>query len=437
MTIRCAGILWLVILCALAAPAAAQEAAPPPPGQPTPTQQSPSLLSRQQQLARQAELVGRWSTRLGGEEVDLILREDGSYSFQDMTGAWDVIGKTLQLSTREGVVEYTYSLEGNQLTLSGGGLTEDLVLTHRVNPLSYVADLFDVSRQELWERGYRILFIVLVVIAAQLLIVLLRGISNILINFDWGPLGKLYPYNKKRSRTLHLLTLNLVKYFIYFTALGMILGELGVNFATYFASLSVIGLAIGFGSQGLVQDMVTGFFIIFEGQFDVGDMVEISGQTGIVTELGLRMTKLRNYFGQIVVIPNRNIAVVGNYSRGAQRAYVDVQVENAAAAEKAMPLLTTLGQELMKQYPGVVLGPTKTTGPMTLDTGEEFVRLHLSIWPGQTWVIDQQLLPRLREQFAKQEITLISDRVQVFYHAREPAPVGDWRSKLPWPRRPA
>lgn len=102
---------------------------------------------------------------------------------------------------------------------------------------------------------------------------------------------------------------------VYFAALGFILGELGVNYTAYLASLSVIWLAVGFGSQGLVQDVVTGFFIIFEGQFDVGDMVEMSGQTGLVEELGLRMTRLRNYLGELISVPNRNIARSATSSR--------------------------------------------------------------------------------------------------------------------------
>lgn len=414
---------WWLVLLGVLWPAAAVGA------------QEESLIGRRQELARQAELVGRWQAELGGERVDLRLNPDWSYQLDGERGTYDVLpDKQLLLGTDAGVVTYKYELAGDQLTLTGGDLAEPLALIRRVDVAHYVSALFNITPEGVWERAYRILFIIAVVVVARLIIAGLRAISTLLISLDRGPLGWFYPNNKNRARTVHALVLNLAKYFIYFTALGMILSELGVNYATYFASLSVIGLAVGFGSQGLVQDMVTGFFIIFEGQFDVGDMVEISGQTGVVTELGLRMTKLRNYFGQIVVIPNRNIAVVGNYSRGAQRAYVDAAVEDAEAGKRAAPALERLGQELMKQYPGVVLGPVRVTGPTALETGEHFVRLHLSIWPGQTWVMDQQLVPRLREQFARQEIKIPGDRVQVFYHARERVPVAGWSSRLPWAR---
>ena len=191
-----------------------------------------------------------------------------------------------------------------------------------------------------------------------------------------------------------------------------------------------MGLAIGFGSQGLVQDMVTGLFIILESQFDVGDMVEISGQHGIVVELGLRMTKVRNYLGQTVVIPNRNIAVIGNYSRGAQRTYIEVAIPDPKAGESGAKLLNTLGEQLLKQFEGVVMGPMRVTGPTSLDTGEHYLRLHLSIWPGQQWVIDQQIIPRIRELFKRHEIAIPADRVFAFYHARDIVIVPTWRTRL-------
>jgi len=212
--------------------------------------------------------------------------------------------------------------------------------------------------------------------------------------------------------------LNVVKYVIFFTATGMILSELGMNYTAYIASLSVIGLAIGFGSQGLVQDMVTGLFVIFEGQYDVGDMVEISGQTGVVEELGLRMTRLRNYVGQTVVIPNRNIAVVGNYAKGTQRVTIDVAVQKESL-EKARELLPKIVGEAAGQFKGIVIRMPRLDDTLELATGECFARLSLRIWPGQTWVIDQQIVPRIKEGMTREGLTIPADRVVVFYHARE------------------
>ena len=225
--------------------------------------------------------------------------------------------------------------------------------------------------------------------------------------------------HRSRKQTIHYLVINILKYAVYFTAFGYILSELGVNYTTYLASLSVIGLAVGFGSQGLVQDIVTGFFLIFEGQFDVGDIVEISGQTGKVQELGMRMTKLQSYQGQLIFIPNRNIAIAGRYRKGCLECNVDIALENLDDYARAKKSVSMIVKELYRQFEGLFVSKSVVEPPLTLKTGECFLRIHISIWPGQSWVIDQQLLPRIREFFARESIVIPSDRIVTHYHTRK------------------
>ena len=179
--------------------------------------------------------------------------------------------------------------------------------------------------------------------------------------------------------TIHSLLLNLFKYIVYFAACGFILSEFGVNYKAYLASLSVIGLAIGFGSQGLVQDVVTGLFLVLEGQFAVGDLVEISGQTGYVEDVGLRMTRLRNYYGQCIQIPNRNIAMVGNYTRGAMQATIEIPLGGARDLDRLKDSLTTLVEEIGRQFEGVVLDTPTIVGPTVLRAGEVFLRMRAAL----------------------------------------------------------
>ncbi|MEX0886734.1 MAG: mechanosensitive ion channel domain-containing protein [Phycisphaeraceae bacterium] len=421
---RFVAILLLMLLAAapLRADAAAASQAEPEPER---------ALGAVQHDARLASLVGTWRTTVGSEIVRLTFHDDGRFSLDDRQGTFRLERNNLHVHFDDTVTSYQFSLpSGNELTLTGGDLADPVTFTRQLDRGRAIARLFDVPPEILRDRLYRVLFIIVVVLLARLGIALAKLVSRLIVTAQRGPLRFLYRGGRNRAGTIHALALNLVKYFVYFTALGMILSELGIHYAAYLASLSVIGLAIGFGSQGLVQDMVTGFFIIFEGQFDVGDVVEISGQTGVVTELGLRMTRLRNYLGQDVVIPNRNIAMVGNYRHRAQLACVEVAIADAEAAEPAKAQLDTLARELARQFDGVVLGEPRVAGPTTLATGEQFVRLELPIWPGQTWLIDQQLLPRLRELFARQELSIPADRVAVFYHGRELAPVTRWRLPL-------
>src|SRR5208337_2745651 len=111
---------------------------------------------------------------------------------------------------------------------------------------------------------------------------------------------------------------------VYFIAIGFILQEFGVSLTAYLASASVVGLAISFGSQGLVQDVVIGLTLIFSDAMEAGDLVEISGATtviGRVEEIGLRFTKLVNFYSQEIFIPNRTIANVSRFPHGGVYAY--------------------------------------------------------------------------------------------------------------------
>jgi small conductance mechanosensitive channel len=113
-----------------------------------------------------------------------------------------------------------------------------------------------------------------------------------------------------KVRTVTSLSVSIAVFAMYFVAVGLVLKEFGISLTAYFASATIIGLAVGFGSQGLVQDVVNGLTVVFSDLFDVGDMVEIAGQTGIVQKIGIRFTVLNNFMGAEVFIPNRTIANV-------------------------------------------------------------------------------------------------------------------------------
>ena len=125
--------------------------------------------------------------------------------------------------------------------------------------------------------------------------------------------------NEKSSETLHKLIRSAIRYTIYFIAFFQILSTLGINTTSIVASAGIASVAIGFGAQSLVKDIISGFFIILEGQFDVGDEVKLYNQAafiagGSVMSLGLRSTKIRSGNGEIYFIPNGSINQVINYS---------------------------------------------------------------------------------------------------------------------------
>jgi len=435
------GAAWRAALAAMAlavwAGASSRALAQGPASKPAAADTKPApvarLVGKQHEKALHASLVGRWEADLGKEKVQLTLDGKGGFLLGVVGGTYRLEGSLLKLRGREADVAYSFELAGSQLTLSGGDLAQPVKFTRAPDSRTYAQWLFDLSPGSIARKLWRVLTVVLVAVACRLVLLLLRATSRFVIYSEWGPLKRLYRTRKNRALTIHSLGLNLCKYVVYLTALGFVLTELGINYTAYLASLSVIGLAIAFGSQGLVQDMVTGFFIIFEGQFDVGDMVEIAPQTGVVEEIGLRMTKLRNYLGQQIVIPNRNIAVVGNYVKGAQQALVDVAAGGPEEAEKAAEILRGFVGEIARQFEKVIL-TAEVVGCVSLTTNEHFVRLHFSFWPQQQWVIEQQVVPRSRDVLKAAGYEVPGDRVAVFYYAREKVKVPG-AARLPASRR--
>lgn len=178
--------------------------------------------------------------------------------------------------------------------------------------------------------GLRLILILALAVFVHVAVSIIRHTSEWIINkghAQRSPLG--FVTQQPKFVTLIQLIGNTVTSIMYFFAFGLVLEEFGVNLTAYLASASIVGLAISFGSQGLVQDVVIGLTLIFSDAMDVGDMVEVAGTVvviGRVEEIGLRFTKLLNFHNQIVFIPNRTIANVSRFPHGGIHAYADWQV---------------------------------------------------------------------------------------------------------------
>lgn len=182
-----------------------------------------------------------------------------------------------------------------------------------------------------WQR---VLMIAAVAVACHLLVVACRRLSYRFV-YASG-----HQERRKLRSVVSLLTSSAV-FTLYFIAAGFILGELGISITAYFASATIIGLAVGFDSQGLVQDVVSGLTTIFSDLFDVGDLVEIGGQSGIVRSMGLRFVELENSMGATVHLPNRSITNVIRYPRGYVRCIVDITMDEDAERRAEMVDIAT------------------------------------------------------------------------------------------------
>lgn len=199
-----------------------------------------------------------------------------------------------------------------------------------------------------------------------------------------------------RAGTLASLVTSFAVFCLYFIALGLIMKEFGLSLKAYLASASIVGLAIGFGSQGLVQDVVTGLTLVFSNLVDVGDMVEISGQTGIVRSVGMRFTVIENAMGAKVYIPNRTISNVINYPRGYIRGIADITLsDDPAKAEQMIQIVTAIASSTFERVPGILITPPSIEGRTRTSAEREHLRVKLRLWPGRGASVEAMLKPEL------------------------------------------
>jgi small conductance mechanosensitive channel len=253
--------------------------------------------------------------------------------------------------------------------------------------------------------GARIVLIAGLAILAHLTVKLIRHISEWVIHKSQAQKNALgFVTQQPKVITLIRLIVNGITFIIYFLALGFILQNLGFNLTAYLASASVIGLAISFGSQGLVQDMVIGLTLIFSDAMEVGDLVEVTGTTNVtgrVEEIGLRFTMLRNFYNQLVFIPNRTIANVSRFPHGGIYAYADIQLPAGADRDKAVQAIENIATGMWMQFGAIILGEP-VIGPVetAVGGGWNFLRVHFKIWPGQGNLIEttfrQQIISAMK-----------------------------------------
>ena len=193
-------------------------------------------------------------------------------------------------------------------------------------------------------------------------------------------------YSERRQNTMLKLLENVIAYVIYFAAIVAVLSALNIKVAGLLAGAGVLGLAVGFGAQNFVRDVITGFFIIFEDQFSVGDYVRIGQAEGTVQEIGLRTTKLKGLNGEIHIFPNGTIVEVVNFSLNNSIAIVDVSVAYEANIPEAEELIRQFLAALPVQYEQLVKVP-ELLGVQNLAASEIILRITAETKPMQHFAV--------------------------------------------------
>lgn len=209
--------------------------------------------------------------------------------------------------------------------------------------------------------------------------------------------GKNEKLSPGRVKTLEKLLVNLFSYVMIFVFILMLFGTFDINIGPLLAGAGIIGLAIGFGAQGLVSDIVTGFFILLERQIEIDDYVTAGGYDGIVEEVGLRTTKIRSFDGTLNFVPNRLLEGVSNHSRGNMRALVDIGISYFDNIDEAITILERVcaefqNDERFKDGPNAL-------GVQGIGTSEITLRVVGQTENGLQWACERDMRKRIKIAF--------------------------------------
>ncbi len=257
-------------------------------------------------------------------------------------------------------------------------------------------------------------------------IVLIWLISRLIVKVSWNIINRFinkkpnakFPVDERRTKTLGILIHNILKYTIYFFAILMILDKLNFNLGPLLAGAGVVGLAIGFGAQNLVKDIITGFFIVFEDQFAVGDYISVNDYTGTVEELGLRITKIRKWTGELYIIPNGNITEVTNYSTHNSIAVIDVGV----AYEEDIKHVTEVLEAILKESAIMIkeiVQPPEVLGVQDLAASDVVIRVIAETKPMEHYAVARRLRAMIKNGFDKEGIEIPYPRLVTFRRTEE------------------
>jgi len=246
--------------------------------------------------------------------------------------------------------------------------------------------------------------IVAVIVVSFVLIRLLRLIAGKITSLQTR---KLPPgIRVQQIRTLASVITSIGVFIIVFVAALEILPLLGFNLGPLLASAGVAGLAIGFGAQTLVHDFINGFFILLENQYDIGDGVRIAGVKGVVEEMTLRHTSLRDDDGTVHIVPNSQVTIVSNMTRDWSQLAMRVVVAYSENSDRIMKFLEQIGEDLRHDpnFAQDIVGDIQVPGIDRVGNGEAEYLMLVKTRPNKQYAVSRELRRRIKECFEKNNV---------------------------------
>lgn len=269
-----------------------------------------------------------------------------------------------------------------------------------------IEDLDVLLTRDWWmEVGMSLLNMGIVLVLAWVVLLVIRRVLR-QANRRVESLPTLDP-RKQRTETVTNLLYSTVRYVIWAIAGVMVLAEMDINIGPLLASAGIAGLAIGFGAQTLVKDVISGVFLLFDDTVSVGDTITFNNQNATVEAIGVRLIKARRIDGELLMIPAGELRVFGNKSRGFVRAMVDVSAPYDADPEDIMALLNEVAKAWVASNKAVMLEDEPTVLSI-LSFGESAVnyRVLIKVIPGEQWGVERDLRVRVKKAFDERGIEI-------------------------------
>jgi small-conductance mechanosensitive channel len=225
---------------------------------------------------------------------------------------------------------------------------------------------------------------------------------------------------EQRIDALSSVLRSVVSFVIWLVAVLMCLGEVGIDLAPLLAGAGVLGVAIGFGSQSLVRDFLSGMFILIEDQFGVGDIVDLGEASGTVEAVSLRTTRLRAVDGTVWHIPNGEITRVGNMSQHWSRALLDIEVAYDTDIEHARTVIKRVADQVWEEDTNVLDEP-EVWGVEQLGAHGIALRLVVKTTPSAQWTVARELRERIKAAFDEEGIEIPFPQQMVWHRQAAPA----------------
>jgi small conductance mechanosensitive channel len=209
------------------------------------------------------------------------------------------------------------------------------------------------------------------------------------------------PAQRQRAETLTQVLRDVARVFVVAVGTMMVLSEIGIDLKPLLAAAGLGGLAIGFGAQSLVKDVISGFFILLEDSIAVGDVVEIAGVSGLVEEVKLRSIRLRDVSGSVHVVPNGIVDRVKNMTKGFSFYVFDVGVAYKEDVDRVMAVLVEIAEELRADplYAEDILEPLEMLGVDRFDDSAVIIRCRIKTMPIKQWRVGREMNRRIKKTF--------------------------------------